>query len=68
VANGVETVVLTSSMHMPALVSPLSMVDASAAEDNGAVGIIISPGFKAQERRRRALTRCPHPETAIDAM
>jgi hypothetical protein len=68
VANDVKTVVLTSSIHMPAPVSPSSMVDASAAEDNSAVGIIISPGLKAQERRRRAVTRCPHPDTAIDAM
>jgi hypothetical protein len=65
VANDVGAVVLTSSMHMPALVSPLSMVDASAAEDDGAVGIIISPEFKAQECRRRALTRCPHPRMPL---
>jgi chorismate synthase len=73
-AHGVEIVAFTSSVgkvHIPAAAAPPSMADASAAEDDDAVGDTISPEFLDLLKRvtRESVdaagpTRCPHPEAA----
>jgi chorismate synthase len=72
-ALGVEIVAFVSSVgkiHMPAALAPPSMADASAAEDDDAVGDALSPEFVkllktvSREQVDAHDIRCPHPETA----